>query len=306
MWFNNTLFDVNLITTFGSLDFFRSFFIAKIDNIKSAEGEDGAAKTESETELKMNLNSAASRIERQLNLFHLPSSSFILSTWRGAWCWMAKRQCVAINSVSFGFLFLWKVISPLFWMRLRLTMIVRRCLQLASPTFNCCWSDHPHVPVCLNIAKNISLSSEFIYFPFFSLLSCERFFAALFPWISIAQERTTKIERERLMMLKSSTKWNGKIRIDRFFLLFSRSLSFLDYHLHCLRSWERRSGSKEKVSVSSNTEPNHRMTLNSHSKSPHDNDDGQKGANKMGENLRKMRNSSDHRRWKFKNNKNSM
>lgn len=57
-------------------------------------------------------------------------------------------------------------------------MIVIRWLQLASTNFQllrCYRSDRPHMCVlCAEYRENISLSSEFIYFRFFTLflLSC--------------------------------------------------------------------------------------------------------------------------------------
>lgn len=180
---------MNLITTFASLDFFRSFFIAQIDNIKSnlvKVRSSSEKKRELSCELKMNLcdkKKSQQPAEPNFNwTFFSPLQVHLSFAPHGEGAGsMEKRQCAAINSASRFFVSSESYPARLDPTRRRLTMIVNRWLQLASTNIQllrCCRSDHPH-HMCVLCAeyreKYITFKwIYFIYFRFFTLflLSC--------------------------------------------------------------------------------------------------------------------------------------
>lgn len=142
---------------------------------------------------------------------------------------MVKRQCVAINSArrSSIFCFFGKL-SRSFGSNEekadhdRHPMASVGLYQLSTVALLQIWSSSHVCAVCRVSRKYITFKWIYLFSLFYTLSSIVR--TALFPWISIARERRKrrKIDCKRLMMLRSSSaKWNGKVRIDRFFLAFA-------------------------------------------------------------------------------------
>lgn len=180
---------------------------------------------------------------------------------------------------------------------------------------------HDHLITLMPVRVNAmwEYREKYITFKWIYLfsLSCEIFFFfRSFGFVSVNFNRKRngkKIERERLMMLKSwrfeaKTAQNGmaKLELIAFFLFFLAGrllLSFLDYHLHSVVAVEStkvvanvfsfwRTRKSRKVSVSSSRAC---MTLNSHSKSPHADDNGDVGRVEL--NRRAKKESKARTKW---------